>query len=93
MKINELKNEINTSYQSSKEYKHEIRDLQMEIERLSQLYNFELNKQTKYEEKMISLKQTAEEKQIESAAIKYEFRKVQELKESSDCVPIIRIIK
>jgi hypothetical protein len=82
MKITELKNEINTSYQSTNEYKHEIKDLQMEIERLSHLYNFELTKQTKYEEKMISLKQTAEEKQIESAAIKYEFRKVQELKDN-----------
>ena len=54
----------------------------MEIERLSRLYDFELNKQTKYEEKMLSLKQMAEEKQIESAAIKYEFRKIQEAKEN-----------
>jgi hypothetical protein len=36
----------------------------------------------KYEEKMLSLKKIAEEKQIESAALKYEYRKVQELKDN-----------
>jgi hypothetical protein len=36
----------------------------------------------KYEEKMLSFKKIAEEKQIESAALKYEYRKVQEVKDS-----------
>jgi hypothetical protein len=59
-----------------------LKDLQMEIERLSRLYDFEVAKQMKYEEKMLNLKQMAEEKQIESAALKYEYRKVQEIKDN-----------
>ena len=82
MKIKELNNEIDSTYRNSNESHAKIRDLQLEIERLSRLYDYEIGKQSKYEEKMISLKHIAEEKQIESAAIKYEFRKVQEQKET-----------
>ena len=81
-KINELNNEINMSQRNTSESQGKIKDLQLEIERLSRLYDFEINKKSKYEEKILSLKQLAEEKQIESAAIKFEYRKVQELKES-----------
>ena len=76
--IRELTSELNQTAQC----KVKINDLQLEIERLSRLYDYEISKKNKYEEKLQSLKQMAEEKQIESAAIKFEFRKMQELKES-----------
>ena len=59
-----------------------IKELNSEIERLSRLYDFEVSKQSKYEEKIQLFKQMAEEKQIESAALKYEYRKMQELKDN-----------
>lgn len=59
-----------------------IKDLQNEIERLSRLYDYEIGKQVKFEERLLTLKQIAEEKQIESAALKYEYRKVIEHKEN-----------
>jgi hypothetical protein len=59
-----------------------IKELNYEIERLSRLYDFEVSKQNKYEEKIQVFKQMAEEKQIESAALKYEYRKMQELKDN-----------
>ena len=81
-RIKLLNNEINSSQRQSSESQSRVKELQMEIERLSRLYDYEISKHSSYEEKMISLKQLAEEKQIESAALKYEYRKVQELKES-----------
>lgn len=81
-KIKDLHLEIDSSQRYSSESKQKIKDLQLEIERLSRLYDFEISKQLKYEEKMLSLKQMAEEKQIESAALKYEYRKVQEIKDN-----------
>jgi hypothetical protein len=81
-KIRELNTEIDSSQRNSTESRMKIKELQMEIERLSRLYDFEISKQSKYEEKMLALKQMAEEKQIESAALKYEYRKVQEIKDN-----------
>jgi hypothetical protein len=49
---------------------------------LSRLYDYEISKQSKFEEKLFNLKQLAEEKQIESAALKFEYRKIKELKEN-----------
>ena len=49
---------------------------------MSRLYDYEIGKQSKLEERVTSLKNLAEEKQIESAALKYEYRKIKELKES-----------
>ena len=49
---------------------------------MSRLYDYEIGNRNKYEEKLASLKQMAEEKQIESAAIKFEFRKMQDLREA-----------
>ena len=59
-----------------------MNELNYEIERLSRLYDLEVSKQNKYEEKIQLFKQIAEEKQIESAALKYEYRKMQELKDN-----------
>ncbi len=59
-----------------------LKDLNDEIERLSRLYDYEKCKQNKYEEKIQLYKQMAEEKQIESAALKYEFRKIQEINDT-----------
>lgn len=59
-----------------------IKELQNEIDRLSRLYDYEIGKQSKFEEKLMSLKQLAEEKQIESAALKFEYRKMKEVKET-----------
>ena len=77
-RINELSAEL------SKSQRVQIRcnDLQSEIERMSRLYDYEIGNRNKYEEKLASLKQMAEEKQIESAAIKFEFRKMQDLREA-----------
>jgi hypothetical protein len=49
---------------------------------LSRLYDYEKCKQSKYDEKIQLYKQMAEEKQIESAALKYEYRKIQEINDN-----------
>ncbi len=57
-------------------------ELEAELARLSHLYDTEVSTRTQWEDKALSAKRMAEERQIEAAALKYEYRKVQELKES-----------
>lgn len=83
--IRELQIEIETlrqKIQLTDSNQLKIKELNAEIERLSRLYDYEIGKQAKYEEKITFFKQIAEERQIESAALKYEFRKIQDLKDS-----------
>ena len=55
-----------------------MEELQHEIDRLKLLYESSVIKHMSDENKMQTLKRIAEEKQIESAAIKFEFREIQE---------------
>jgi len=59
-----------------------IKELAMEIERMSRLYDFEISKHTATQEKLDTVKleyhKLSEEKQLELAKLKYEYRKIQE---------------
>lgn len=81
-KINELANEIKNSELIKQELENKLKDLQSEMERLSRLYDFEMGQKSRNEENLQNMKKIAEEKQCESAAIKFEYRKIQELKEN-----------
>jgi hypothetical protein len=81
-RISELTAEIGKSQRYTSESHAKCHNLQAEIDRLSSLYDYEIGNRNKNEERLAGLRQLAEEKQIESAAIKFEFRKVQELKEN-----------
>jgi hypothetical protein len=81
-RINELTAEISRSQRYTSDTHAKCHSLQAEIDRLSSLYDFEVGNRNKYEEKLASLRQIAEEKQIESAAIKFEYRKIQEVREN-----------
>ena len=59
-----------------------VKELSMEIERMSRLYDFEISKHTATQEKLDNIKleyhKLSEEKQLELAKLKYEYRKIQE---------------
>jgi hypothetical protein len=78
----DLTGEIGKSQLSKNETQLKCHDLQSEIDRLSRLYDFEISNRNKYEEKIVNLRALAEEKQIETAAIKFEFRKIQDMKDN-----------
>jgi hypothetical protein len=50
----------------------------MEISRISRQYEQDIGRKISEEEKVLSFKKIAEEKQIESAALKFEYRKMKE---------------
>lgn len=79
---NEYEQRISDLVTQSRDIQTKCADLQAEIDRLSRLYDYEVGNRVKCEEKLAGLKQAYEERQIESAACKYEYRKLLDLKES-----------
>lgn len=59
-------------------HRKQIESLQMEISRISRQYEQDIGRKISEEEKVLSFKKIAEEKQIESAALKFEYRKMKE---------------